>query len=229
MPNVPEEIQDSIIETSKFFEFFEPDFYIDPTVLDSGIAQLNAIREVPSVTRKRNEIPGVSIPAQTDTTTPRCRKHGKFMVYDPNEDRMRCEADKCTNVATRNRTFRNTVGSELTDSPAVYRGAIKFVVDETGELFMYLPEVNAMISLLGLQEADGFADPESNRKQMNVMKFVTGILPEAERQTTLLQRHIRQEASTAKLMSLREERQNFGKRRRLNMDGTWDEERFKEQ
>lgn len=98
--------------------------------------------------------------AQTEDSRPKCKVHGTRMKYNAAEDRMECKEDGCNMVATKARTFRSELGSELGSArPVVYRGRLQFVADDEGDLYLYLKDANAMVSLASfIPQLDGIGD-----------------------------------------------------------------------
>lgn len=131
---------------------------------------------------------GERVPARSgDEARPKCRKHNRFMKYNPAEDRMECVENGCAVTARKRRTFRDSVGAEVTESMAVYRGALEFITDQDGELFLFLPDANAAISLMGVREAKPFEDdPETNSRAIQFMKLAASLVTPAAKQAERL-------------------------------------------
>jgi hypothetical protein len=83
---------------------------------------------------------------------PRCPEHKVRMAYNATEDRMECKERDCTRQFTRKRVFKDIVGGTPGQPPMVHRGAVQIVIDADGEPFLFLPAVNALISLEGFKE-----------------------------------------------------------------------------
>lgn len=141
------------------------------------------------------------VPGDDVDKTPRCQRDGKFMKYNAANDRMECPNEGCGGFAIRNRTFTDAAGAELLNPPAIYRGALQFIVDADGEMYLYLPDANAAVSLMGLAESEPFKDnPEANRQQMKLMNGIATLFPEAVRAAEKLKRDVRRSEEVTEMI-----------------------------
>lgn len=142
-------------------------------------------------------VPGSRVPAAHEQAAPKCKVHRKFMVYNAAEDRMECVETGCDRYAEKTRNFRAAVGGPIGGKPAVYRGSLDFVVDKDGELYLYLPEANAVISLFGIQNAEiASDDPATASKQMRAIRYIASLFEAAEQQVELDKRRAEKAAET---------------------------------
>lgn len=150
----------------------------------------------------------------TEENRPKCRIHRKFMVYNAAEDRMECKQDDCDQVATKRRTFKNALGADLDGSPVTYRGPLEFVTDAEGDLYLFLPDVNAVIQLEGLQSAKPFeADPQAARKAVRFMDAVAAHIPAAAAAALAIKRREKATRDTEEIADRMRRRQDFREQR----------------
>jgi hypothetical protein len=123
---------------------------------------------------------GPPVPGAEEENRPRCKKHRKFMKYNAAEDQMECVEPDCTQVARRKRSFKNALGADLDGNPVSYRGALEFVTDVDGRLYLHLIDANAVVLIDGVQGARPFKqDPKATEASTRFMETVSRHIPSA--------------------------------------------------
>jgi hypothetical protein len=233
-PNEPEEIASSIkagdaLKSLRAISVANPrdptkqSWVIRAAALDSAKAIFNEEVEKMPVGKPPSGGVGRNIPARTAAAVPKCKRHGTFMKYNPANDQMECKTKDCPQKASRKLAFQDAVGAEVGSNPAVYRGGIQFVVDKTGELYLYLVDANAMVSVEGIVEANVIEeDVEASSKQASVLHYIAAMLPEVEQTRVALVRRERAAAEADAAVKRAEQRDRLRKAADPALRGQWD-------
>ncbi len=115
------------------------------TILDEGGLLMEQKGVVSNVTTAR-EFKAPDAPRQRV----RCPDHDVWMRYIPAEDLMSCPEPTCRKIAQRKHNFASywEVDGDGVNTPgSVYRGELKLVRDEAGELFLYLVDLNGLVAI----------------------------------------------------------------------------------
>jgi hypothetical protein len=160
-------------------------------MLDENLKESKVNRQQPQTSTARIGRPAP--PLSGDDARPKCTRHNTFMKYNPTEDRMECVKDGCKRVARKRRTFRDVLGAEAVESPVTYRGSLEFIIDESGELYLFLPDVNAAISLMSVNTMDLFDDDDAKDVALG---FLSAVAKAAELATPAVARLKRRQRLT---------------------------------